>query len=34
VVVEGADHNVRALLDGAELIDAVVELAGRAGAAA
>jgi uncharacterized protein len=30
VEIEGADHNDRALLDGAQLIDAVVELADRA----
>jgi uncharacterized protein len=29
VEIEGADHNDRALLDGAELVAAVVELAGR-----
>jgi len=27
VVIEGADHNDRALLDGQELIDSIVELA-------
>jgi fermentation-respiration switch protein FrsA (DUF1100 family) len=30
VEIEGADHNDRALLDGAQLIEAVVELADRA----
>jgi hypothetical protein len=30
VEIEGADHNDRALLDGALLIEAVVELADRA----
>ncbi|HKA13115.1 MAG TPA: alpha/beta hydrolase [Candidatus Dormibacteraeota bacterium] len=29
VVIEGADHNDRALLDGPELIDSIVELADR-----
>ena len=29
VAIEGADHNDRALLDGAQLIDAIVELADR-----
>ena len=33
VEIEGADHNDRALLDGPELVDAVVELAERVGKA-
>ena len=33
VAIEGADHNDRVLLDGAQLINAIVELAGKLGQA-